>query len=1090
MIKSFLAFLGGEPGEEKPMLLLLGMGFFMGVFISTYQIGSESLFLNELGDNYLDKAFFTAGGLGIISTVIFVWLQKRINYSTLITTNMFLIFLFMGVMRAAFTLTGYESQPDDEFKLLPFLMFVMIGPITAITLLGFWGLFGRMFDLRASKRIIGGIDTGALTSTIIAFFSIPFITQLPFINETYDLLLVSAVSSFGVFIFTIWIVMSFNVDRVTKIDVKKEDSVKEINFFDLIKDPYLRLMTLFLMFSMGASVFVDFTFYSATEIMYPDEQELTNFLSFFSGTVMLMSFVIQSFLNDIIIGRFGLKVALMTMPIILILFTIGGIISGHIFGFEVKSEEFILFFMFTATAKAFTASLKDALESPAFKLFFLPIDIKIRFDIQTRIEGVASEFATLLAGALQIGLGLLAFFKLIHFSYFILGLAGMIVWLVGKLLFQYKAYLKDTLERQKKELKGDGKRNEENTLNILKRETKSRDTTEVINGLRLLENIDPIQFEYVLLDLLGYKRPVVRIYAYNKLREYLSFQALEIIQKEAKTEGDEGAIEAAKKCIAVLQEADNFVLNDFNIRELIRSTDAHNRIKGARLLTKVTEDRYLPYVLELLRDINPEVRAAAMMTSGKLKRPELLSILVENMHNPIYANISMSALGNVGENAFHILDTSFYKTGQFKQTMVRIVQLMGRIGGRTATDLLWKKIDFPDKAIVSQILLSFSYIGLEARDFQSARIKIIIESEIGDIAWNLKAVQDIPEEGNEIDKLIKEAFKEEDNQNYENIFMLLSMIYDPQNVLLVKDNIQNGTSNSITFAVEMLDIFVEDEMKPKVIPIMDDLKAEERLARLNNNYPPENFESYNDLLLQVINRDYNRINRYTKALSIYRVASLEGSTVSDDLIANLFNPDPLLLQTAAWAIYKLDINAYQRHSIRLKPSVKKELDKAIVPPIYRDKDEDYHQKKLLIERVLFLKQVKGIERIPGELITYIGEALEEIRVPAGSVLIEESGAGDSPIYFILNGNVDIYLDGAKSSELEPNDMFGYECLLASEKFGFTALSRAQCTLLVLKKANLLDLLSRHKEIMEVFVDIHNGIFETTEIEISDILLDV
>jgi len=82
VIKSFLAFLGGEPGEEKPILLLLGMGFFMGVFISTYQIGSESLFLNELGDNYLDKAFFTAGGLGIISTVIFVWLQKRINYST------------------------------------------------------------------------------------------------------------------------------------------------------------------------------------------------------------------------------------------------------------------------------------------------------------------------------------------------------------------------------------------------------------------------------------------------------------------------------------------------------------------------------------------------------------------------------------------------------------------------------------------------------------------------------------------------------------------------------------------------------------------------------------------------------------------------------------------------------------------------------------------------------------------------------------------------------------------------------------------------------------------------------------------------
>ncbi|MEQ8240192.1 MAG: HEAT repeat domain-containing protein, partial [Cyclobacteriaceae bacterium] len=821
MLKSFLAFLGGEPGEEKPMLLLLGMGFFMGVFVSTYQIGSESLFLNELGESHLDIAFFTAGGLGIISTLLFVFLQKRINFSTLITSNMFLIFLFMGGMRAAFTLTGYEDQPDEVFKILPFIMFVMMGPITAITLLGFWGLFGRMFDLRASKRIIGGIDTGALTSTIIAFFSIPFIVRLPFINETYDLLFVSAIASFGVLIFTIWIVVSFNVDKATKSN-RTETLVKEVSFWDLIKDPYLRLMTFFLMFSMGASVFVDYTFYSATEIMYPDEQELTNFLSFFSGTVMLMSFVIQSFINDIIIGRFGLKVALMTMPIILILFTIGGIISGHFFGYEEKTDVFILFFMFTVTAKAFTASLKDALESPAYKLFFLPIDIKIRFDIQTRIEGVASELATLIAGAVQIGLGLLAYFKLIHFSYFILGLAAMVVWLAGKLFNQYKVYLKQTLEIQKQGLKGNGKKNEENTLNILKRETRSKDTTEVINGLRLLESIDPIQFENLLLDLIGHKRPVIRTYAYNKLKEYLSFQALDIILKEFETEGDEQTVEAAKQCIDELQKAADFHLNDISLRELIRSTDSKDRIKGAKLLAKSTEDKYLPYVLELLRDINTEVRAAAMITSGKLKRPELLSLLVENMHHPTYANIAMSALGNVGENVFHIIDTSFYKTGQYKETMVRIVQLMGRIGGRSATDLLWKKIDYPDKAIVSQILLSFSYIGLQAGDFQSARIKIIIESEIGDIAWNLKAVQDIPQNGQELDDLIIEAFREEDRQNYDNIFMLLSMIYDPQNVLLVKENIQDGTTDSITFAVEMLDIFVEEELKPKVIPILDE----------------------------------------------------------------------------------------------------------------------------------------------------------------------------------------------------------------------------------------------------------------------------
>jgi AAA family ATP:ADP antiporter len=231
VIKSFLAFLGGEPGEEKPMLLLLGMGFFMGIFLATFQIGSETLFINELGKEYLDIAFFTAGGLGILSTVLFVFLQKRINYSTLIISNLFVIFLFMAGMRFAFYQMPYDGDAEG-FKILPFIMFAMIGPITAITILGFWGVFGRLFDLRASKRIIGGIDTGALTATIIAFFSIPFIQKIPGMDSPYDLLFVSVIASFGILFFTFWIIKDFNLDKATKV-AKNDKMVKEVNFFNL-----------------------------------------------------------------------------------------------------------------------------------------------------------------------------------------------------------------------------------------------------------------------------------------------------------------------------------------------------------------------------------------------------------------------------------------------------------------------------------------------------------------------------------------------------------------------------------------------------------------------------------------------------------------------------------------------------------------------------------------------------------------------------------------------------------------------------------------------------------------------------------------
>ena len=1082
MVKAFLKFLGGEQGEEKQMLLLLGKGFFMGILMATYQIGAETLFLNVLGDEWLDEAFFSAGAAGIVSTALFVYLQRKINFSSLVISTTFLVLLFIGGIRAAFEFIGYDNTIAGEFQILPFVLFVMIGPVTSLILLSFWGVFGRVFDLRQSKRIIGGIDTGQLMATMIAFFSIPILTAYV-IDQTYDLLFVSAIAALGVFIFTLFLAINYNLNRATK--VLKGEEVQKVNFFSLFKDRYLRLLSVFLIFSMGAAVFVDYSFLSATETMYPEEKDLSNFLSFFSGTVIVLSFLIQSFINDIIIGKFGLRVALMTMPLILILFTIGAITVGHIFGYETKGPEYIMFFVLIAVGKAFTAALKDALENPAFKLFFLPLDIKVRFDIQTRIEGVVQEIAVFIAGGAQLALGLLAFFKLIHYSYFVLALAGGIIYLAGKLFEEYKKTLKTTLEKKKAELQGDGKRNEKNTLNILKQEIASKDVDKVLNALKLFEKLEPIEFEFVLLDLLNNRSPVLRTFAYEKLGERLCWEAVEIVEKDIKTEGNEDVLVVAEETFKKLKEASNFNLTDVAIKELVRSTEASEREMGARLLVKASEDRHIAYITELLRDINPNVRSAAMIAAGKVRRPELWPILIENLHLSTYSNVAMSALKASGEAAFHTIDTAFYKTGQYHATMIRIIQVLGRIGGRGATELLWKKIDFPDRKIVSQLLLSLSYIGFVARDFQSARIKIAVEGEIGDIAWNIKSSLDIPGES-DIDDLIKEAVVEEDIKNYDNIFMLLGMIYDPQSVLLAKENIQNGTSESITFAVEMLDIFIEEELKPKLIPVLDELKIGERLGKLQNHYPPEDFDSYDDLLLQIINRDYNRINRYTKALAMYRFSQLSNH-VTADLIANLFNPDPLLLQTAAYVMYKINKESYHEHTKRLKPVTKKELDKAILPPVFRHEDEEYHQKLLLIERVIELKKNEIFRQIPGELVTYMAECLEEVKVKMGTSVIREGDTGIEPMYIVLEGIIDIYEGDHKVAEREKGGVFGEKNLTSTDEFRFTALARTECTLLLMRKEELLNLMSKHIEILNCWIDIMNGEIDQEEREIVDVL---
>jgi len=1057
------------------MLLLLGKGFFMGIMLATYRVGSETLFISEIGEERLSEAFFWTGGAGIIFTSLFVYFQKRINFSSLVVTISFIILLLITTLRLFFHLNDY--QINETYEQIIFLLFVMEGPIVAVTLLGFWGIFGRIFDLKQSKRIIGGIDTGQLFATLIAFFSIPLLTRTVIVDESYDLLMVSAVAASGMFFFTVLLSINFNLDRITK--VPRGETAEKVSYSDLFKDKYLRLLCVFLIFSMGASIFANYTFISSTETWFKldqdlsaadfkkQNQQLSDFLSFFNGFIIILSFIIQSFINDFIIGRFGLKVALMTMPFILIMFTVGAVISGHVFTYEIRTDEYILFFLFTASAKLFTDSLKDALENPAFKLFFLPIDVKKRFDIQTRIEGVVNQFARLAAGAIQLGLGALAFFELIHFSYFILAMAGTVVWLSSRLYGQYKRTLKKTLQKQRAQLKNEGLKNEHSSVNIIKRDIKSKDADTVLYALKILEKLEPIEFEYALLDMIASRNTEIRAYAYKKLEEHLCFDGIEIIEREAQTEGDEAAMKAANSALKKLRKAQAFKLTDPEIRKLVRSTDANERVQAARLLVKASEDKHIAYLVELLRDINPKVRAAAIMTSGKVRRPELWTIMVENLHLATYSNVAMSALTAAGDATFHTIDSSFYKTGQYSDTMQRIVQLMGKIGGRQSTELLWKKIDFPDKKIVSELLLSLSYVGFRAKEFQASRIKLIVESEIGDIAWNLKVLQEIPKHTRH-DFMIRHAFSEEDKLNYANIFMLLSMMYDPQNVLLVKENREIGTTESISFAVEMLDVFVGEELKPKLIPVMDDLKPEDVLAKLQNFYPPEEFDSYEDLLIQIVNRDYNRVNRYTKALALYRLSEIS-KKVTMDMIANLFNPDPLLFQTAGYLIYKIDKNEYLTHTQRLKLKDKKELDKAILPPVFKGDDEVYHQKMLLIERVILLKEMEAFQQIPGVQITYLAERMEEILVDKGTILIEPGEPGNAPIYIVLEGKLEVKQEDGRKSTIGYKDVFGERLLLESDQFDFSVTALESCKLLVLRKEELLDLMSMHIDIVEAML---------------------
>jgi len=327
MLKLLFKAINVKPEEEGKVLLLLGNGFFMGVFMATYQIVSETLFItNTVLQSYIREGIFAAAVLGVIATAIYAFLQNKISYSKLVILNLIAIF---SVTISLFFLINVVSQ--EYYNMVVFVLYAMKGPLIAVLLLGFWGVFGRMFDLRQSKRIIGGIDIGQLSAVILTFFAVGF--GFVVFPQTEDLLIYSSISAILSLLFLLAIVKKYDLELVKT----SQGGTSRTSYKDMLKNKYVLLLILFISFSIISLLFVETSYLSVLSDQYPEEseKELTKFLGWFNGSIFVLSLIFQTFFVDKIIANYGLKVSLLISPIVLILFTILSVLTGAIYGFEV-----------------------------------------------------------------------------------------------------------------------------------------------------------------------------------------------------------------------------------------------------------------------------------------------------------------------------------------------------------------------------------------------------------------------------------------------------------------------------------------------------------------------------------------------------------------------------------------------------------------------------------------------------------------------------------------------------------------------------------------------------------------------------------
>lgn len=594
-------------------------------------------------------------------------------------------------------------------------------------------------------------------------------------------------------------------------------------------------------------------------------------------------------------------------------------------------------------------------------------------------------------------------------------------------------------------------------INKLQNSIYDENFRKVIFSFKLLEKIDPSLVTANINKIMNHESGVVRNYAQQRMNEIkgLSVSEKYIVNYDSQSDAHKGRYVLSGEDLDDLLKFGD--ISQRRILKLSRSLNPEDRIYSAELIINSTDSENISLLVELLSDSNFNVRITAIKAAQQRYNNEVIHALIKNLSQSTYSNLAADILTVIGYHALTILDNAFYKSGQTTLVMMKIVQVMGKIGGKKAINLLWNKVDYPDKIVASQVFIALGHSGFKANITQVTLIKYAIEGDVSDISWNLAAVSEVSPnlEGPEIIK----ALKEENEHDVDHIYMLLCMLYDNQSMQLVKDNIESGTNEGVSFGLELLDVFLSDDLKQRIIPVVDDISEHDKSKKLENLYPRANLTD-SEVLQHLIRREFNQTNHWTKACVLHQIGLLRLEEFMYDLIANLFNPDPLIHEISAWAIYNINPILYEEHSSRIDVEVKKKLDVMIV-----------HQRLGLMKfyKIRFMKSTKVFNSVPGLVLSELADMAQDVHMRSGNTILVTENSNYN-FYVVYEGEIEIIEAMKEVTQIEQGGFIG-EIFSAHGPSGHS-LIKAKTNTLLLKffKDTFYDYLADHINLAERVVD--------------------
>jgi len=986
-------YLSLKPEETQKFGMLFMHSFFVNFFISFYFVPANSVFIHEYGSSWLPYAYMAAGATGYLIGLLYSFLQKRIQGK----------YLFMGTLGFMLLLPLLATLFKDFFpsKFVAFFMFIWSWPFISLSNMEGGGLTLKMLNLRQVKRLFGFIGIGGIISSIASYFAIPFIT--PHLRHPYELMYIADIGLVAAIIILFYIYRKFP-DKATK-ETQTKVERSETSFKELFKVRYFRLIFISASLSMIMIYFTDFGYLSSIKVqktIFKTPADVSNFIAVVCGVFKIGEFIISSFSNRLL-SKWGMRVGLVALPgaaaIIVFLSTLAG------FGLGTTS---LVFFSFMVLNKSSERILRRGLDDPSFNILYQPLEGKQKNMVQTKV-GVVQQVSIGIAGVLLLCvtsvLSSNSGFRLQYYTLFFLPLLIAWFWVSKDLFTEYKKQLKQILANMSREKKRETYKNTY-AAEMLKKQLNKNDIGSVRISAQIIAETNPKGLDLYAASLLDLKDPLVTRLILSNVNSSWKPKLLQSIDNILKLNNHPEIEKAALQAKAILDaNADTKFLD----QSWLTSSLLEDKLQLVKFLlkNKTTDDEQI--IELLLKDQDKRVIFAAIELIPKRNSSILNARLLELMESKEYYHAAVSALLDIGEKIIPGLET-FFKKKTEPMILERIAEIYAKIGSKTAKSSLVKYLDYPNRDVQSAIIRALNFCKYQAESDERDLIIKKLEATIGNILWNYATTLDISNEKNTL-KLVQTIELEREDL-YDTLFELLSFLYDPKVINLIKKNI---IGENTVFAIEIIDNFIDPDIKELIIPLLDNTSENQVIKKFSSIFPQERM-SYPNRLKDIMTAHFNKADPWTIAKATEQLGRLHKvkrlvnnedkeigasgildpwipektsallqkirkSEMPDEIFLCLYHSDEIVYSTAAEVIYEENPERCYSYLQQLSDNKKKLVD------ILRNSEKG--KAYLLGQKIKLLRRYSLFFTIPEQLLTKLAKLF----------IIKEMKSGDMVSFF-------------------------------------------------------------------------------------------